>query len=285
VDIYRKMVTLNVMDNILYDAQRQGRISFYMTNYGEEATHFGSAAALDAEDHVYGQYREAGVLLWRGFTLDDFMNQCYSNDSDPGKGRQMPVHYGSRALNFQTISSPLATQLPQAAGAAYALKRAGKKNVVMCYFGEGAASEGDFHAALNIAATTQSPVIFFWWAAVLARAMGTAAVLTPCSRALATRLPVQPEQRLCDLDARGGPVPWRRHRSVLADAGAAERGRVLTAPPRCLPCASSSQRRAGRATASPRSAWTATTSLPSTTPRRRRASWRWRSRSRSSSRR
>ena len=162
MEIYRKMVTLNVMDNILYDAQRQGRISFYMTNYGEEATHFGSAAALDAEDHVYGQYREAGVLLWRGFTLDDFMNQCYSNDSDPGKGRQMPVHYGSRALNFQTISSPLATQLPQAAGAAYALKRASKKNVVMCYFGEGAASEGDFHAALNIAATTQSPVIFFW---------------------------------------------------------------------------------------------------------------------------
>ena len=46
VEIYRKMVTLNMMDNILYDAQRQGRISFYMTNYGEEATHFGSAAAL-----------------------------------------------------------------------------------------------------------------------------------------------------------------------------------------------------------------------------------------------
>ena len=103
--------------------------------------------------------------MWRGFTLDDFMNQCYSNDSDPGKGRQMPVHYGSRALNFQTISSPLATQIPQAAGAAYALKRAGKKNVVMCYFGEGAASEGDFHAALNVAATTQSPVIFFWYGA------------------------------------------------------------------------------------------------------------------------
>jgi 2-oxoisovalerate dehydrogenase E1 component alpha subunit len=67
VSIYQKMVLLSMIDNILYEAQRQGRISFYMTNYGEEATHFGSAAALDPEDMIFGQYREAGVLMWRGF--------------------------------------------------------------------------------------------------------------------------------------------------------------------------------------------------------------------------
>ncbi|RUS14140.1 thiamine diphosphate-binding protein [Endogone sp. FLAS-F59071] len=160
VKIYEDMVTLNMMDLVLYEAQRQGRISFYMTNYGEEA-YMGSAAALHPEDVIFGQYREAGVLLYRGFTLDDFMNQCYSNEGDLGKGRQMPVHYGSKKLNFQTISSPLATQIPQASGAAYALKRDGRKNCVMCYFGEGAASEGDFHAALNMAATMKCPVIFF----------------------------------------------------------------------------------------------------------------------------
>ncbi len=54
-----------------------------------------------------------GVLLWRGFSLDDFMNQCYGNEKDAGKGKQMPVHYGSKKLNFVTISSPLATQMPQ----------------------------------------------------------------------------------------------------------------------------------------------------------------------------
>jgi 2-oxoisovalerate dehydrogenase E1 component alpha subunit len=100
------------------------------------------------------------------------MNQCYSNELDLGKGRQMPVHFGSRAHHFQTISSPLATQLPQASGAAYAIKRSGKKNCVMCYFGEGAASEGDFHAALNIAATTSAPVIFFWYVFVLFYRLG-----------------------------------------------------------------------------------------------------------------
>jgi len=54
------MTTLNTMDHIMYESQRQGRISFYMTNYGEEGTHIGSAAALQSEDLVYGQYREAG---------------------------------------------------------------------------------------------------------------------------------------------------------------------------------------------------------------------------------
>ena len=73
----------------------------------------------------------------------------------------MPVHYGSAKLNFQTISSPLGTQIPQAAGAGYAFKRSKKKAVSVCYFGEGAASEGDFHAALNMAATTASQTIFF----------------------------------------------------------------------------------------------------------------------------
>lgn len=51
--------------------------------------------------------------MWRGFTLDQFMNQCYGNIDDAGKGKQMPVHYGSKELNFVTISSPLGTQMPQ----------------------------------------------------------------------------------------------------------------------------------------------------------------------------
>lgn len=155
------MTLLNTMDRILYESQRQGRISFYMTNYGEEGTHLGSAAALREDDLVFGQYREAGVLLYRGFKLDQFMAQCYGNKWDRGKGRQMPIHYGSKPLNFVTISSTLATQMPQAAGAAYALKRQRTGRIVICYFGEGAASEGDAHAGLNFSATLDCPIIFF----------------------------------------------------------------------------------------------------------------------------
>lgn len=159
--VYNNMQKLRLMDHILYNAQRQGRITFYMTSGGEEALQIASAAALDPKDMVFAQYREPGILMWRGFTLQNFADQCCGNESDLGKGRQMPVHYGSQALCYQTISSPLATQVPQAAGAAYAMKVRGQPNIAMCYFGDGAASEGDCHAAFNMAATLSCPVIFF----------------------------------------------------------------------------------------------------------------------------
>ncbi|XP_036393138.1 2-oxoisovalerate dehydrogenase subunit alpha, mitochondrial [Megalops cyprinoides] len=161
VNFYQKMTLLNTMDRILYESQRQGRISFYATNFGEEGTHIGSAAALDPNDLVFGQYREVGVLMYRGFPLELFMAQCHANADDLGKGRQMPVHYGSKDLNFVTISSPLATQIPQAAGAAYMLKRENSSRAVICYFGDGAASEGDAHAGFNFSATLECPIIFF----------------------------------------------------------------------------------------------------------------------------
>ena len=66
--MYHDMTLLNTMDRILYESQRQGRISFYMTNYGEEGTHIGSAAACDPGDLVFGQYREAGrIYLFKLF--------------------------------------------------------------------------------------------------------------------------------------------------------------------------------------------------------------------------
>ncbi|KAI1472789.1 thiamine diphosphate-binding protein [Daldinia caldariorum] len=166
VKLYRDMLTISIMDPVMFDAQRQGRISFYMVSAGEEAISVGSASALDPRDVVFCQYREQGLFAQRGFTLKDFMNQLFANKHDPGKGRNMPVHYGSKELNIHTISSPLATQIPQASGAAYALKMqhindpSVPPRVVAVYFGEGAASEGDFHAALNIAATRSCPVIF-----------------------------------------------------------------------------------------------------------------------------
>ena len=171
----------------MFEAQRQGRLSFYMVSAGEEAITVGSAAALGPKDVITCQYRETGVFQQRGFTLQDFMSQLTSNKNDPGKGRNMPVHYSGkvktgvvsciRILKSQTahivmlaiqhaVASTLGTQIPHAVGAAYALKMEAIENptatprVAACYFGDGAASEGDFHGALNIAATRDCPVIF-----------------------------------------------------------------------------------------------------------------------------
>lgn len=82
-----------------------------MTNYGEEGIQIGSAAALLPRDLVFAQYREVGVFLYRGVTVTELVNQCYGNHEDPGKGRQMPVHYGNKQLNLVTISSPLGKKM------------------------------------------------------------------------------------------------------------------------------------------------------------------------------
>lgn len=159
--IYDTMEYIRVLDERMIGAQRQGRISFYLASTGEEAASVASAAALSDNDMIMSQYREQGALAYRGYTTTQFMNQMFSNQEDPNKGRQMPIHYGDKPLNFMTISSPLGTQIPQASGYAYGQKMAGNDAITICYFGEGAASEGDFHAGLNMAAVLNCPVIFF----------------------------------------------------------------------------------------------------------------------------
>lgn len=69
------MTRLREMDDILLNAQRQGRISFYLTCRGEEAMTIGSASALEDSDVMLTQYREQGLFMWRGFTLEQFTNQ------------------------------------------------------------------------------------------------------------------------------------------------------------------------------------------------------------------
>ncbi|MFQ3312271.1 MAG: 2-oxoisovalerate dehydrogenase E1 component alpha subunit [Colwellia sp.] len=159
--IYQTLAFHRVLDERMVASQRQGRLSFYMTALGEEATSVGGAAALAPQDMIMMQYREQGTLMFRDFSIENFMNQMFSNANDLGKGRQMPIHYGSKELNCMTVSSTLATQIPQAAGYAYGQKLQGLDAVTLCYFGEGAASEGDFHAGLNMAAVQEAPVIFF----------------------------------------------------------------------------------------------------------------------------
>lgn len=176
---YTTMVVTRLVDDRMITIQRQGLISFAMSSLGEEASAAASAAALELQDWMYPQYREAGILFWRGFTIQQYVHQMFGDASDLGLGRQMPNHFGSRALNVVTVSSPIGTKMPHAAGAAYAMKLQGEKAVAICYFGEGATSEGDFHAGLNFAAVRKAPVIFF------CRNNGYA-ISTPCSKQFAS---------------------------------------------------------------------------------------------------
>lgn len=176
---YKTMIMTRLVDDRMITIQRQGIISFAMSSLGEEACAVASAAALDSQDWMYPQYREAGIMFWRGFTIEQYIHHMFGDSQDLLLGRQMPNHFGARSLNVVPVSSPIGTKIPHAAGCAYAMKMQGEKSVAICYFGEGATSEGDFHVGLNFAAVRKAPVIFF------CRNNGYA-ISTPCSRQFAS---------------------------------------------------------------------------------------------------
>ena len=116
------MILVSEFDKVFNEAQRQGRLSFYFTNRGEEACSVGSGAALHDHDWVWPQYRELGATFWRGVSFDDAANQCCHNKFDPTKGRQLPMHIGSPERRLMYVKSNLGQQVPAATGAAYAMK-------------------------------------------------------------------------------------------------------------------------------------------------------------------
>lgn len=158
--LFRTMVATRVLDERGLALQRQGRIGFYLQALGQEASHIGSAAALLDSDWLFPAYRQPGIMLLRGADLDDIVNEWFGNDGDTSKGRQMPVHYSLRSINFVSISSPIGTQLSHAAGAAMAAKMRGDDTVFMTYCGDGGTSSSDFHSGLNFAAVYSAPCVF-----------------------------------------------------------------------------------------------------------------------------
>jgi TPP-dependent pyruvate/acetoin dehydrogenase alpha subunit len=115
---------------------------------------------MQESDWFFPSYRQPGVMLLRGAEIDDIVCEWFGNARDLSKGRQMPVHYTMRSLNFFSISSPIGTQISQATGAAMAAKIRGDDTVFMTYMGDGATSSNDFHCGLNFAGVYKSPVVF-----------------------------------------------------------------------------------------------------------------------------
>lgn len=159
-ELYRFMVLTRLFDEKCLKLQRTGRIGFYIGCMGQEASQIGSAYALKKEDWIFPAYREPGILFMKKIPMRDIIAQLIGNEADLCKGRQMPCHYTFKNVNYLSVSSPLATQLPHAVGVAFAAKYRGDKIVTMAYFGDGASSEGDFHVALNFAAVYKTPTVF-----------------------------------------------------------------------------------------------------------------------------
>ena len=101
------MMTLRTFDARMQMAQRQGKTSFYMQHLGEEAVSTAFRRALEQGDMNFPTYRQAGLLIANGYPMVDMMNQIYSNERDPLKGRQLPIMYSSKEHGFFTISGNL----------------------------------------------------------------------------------------------------------------------------------------------------------------------------------
>ncbi len=156
----RSMVELRAFDERMFRAQRQGKTSFYMKATGEEAVAVAAAYALDYEDMCFPSYRQQGLLIARGWSMVDMMNQIYSNRADRLQGKQLPIMYSAKEAGFFSISGNLTTQYPQAVGWAMASAAKGDTRIAATWCGEGSTAEGDFHSACTFAAVYRAPVIF-----------------------------------------------------------------------------------------------------------------------------
>jgi 2-oxoisovalerate dehydrogenase E1 component alpha subunit len=155
----KNMLLTRAFDDRMFRAQRQGKTSFYMKSTGEEAVAVAQTMALEPTDMCFPSYRQQGILISRGYPLVDMMNQIYSNERDPVKGRQLPIMYSSKEKGFFTISGNLGTQFPQAVGWAMASAYKGDDRIAASWVGDGTTAEGDFHYACTFASVYRAPVI------------------------------------------------------------------------------------------------------------------------------
>jgi len=158
--MYRAMLSTRLFDQRSMNLQRQGRIGFCVPSMGQEASQIGTAYAATKADWIYPSYRTHSVAILRGVTWRQLFDQMYGNAADTAKGRQMPNHFSFRAHNLVSISSPIGTQITQAAGTARAMQIRGDKLAAWVYFGDGGTSEGEFHAGLNFAGVWKAPCVF-----------------------------------------------------------------------------------------------------------------------------
>ena len=155
----RSMMKTRIFDARMVIAQRQKKMSFYMSSLGEEAIGTAHALALQDGDMNFPTYRQQSLLMAKNFSLVEMICQLLSNERDPLKGRQLPVMYSVREAGFFTISGNLATQFVQAVGWAMASAIKGDSKIASGWIGDGATAESDFNTALTFAHVYRAPVI------------------------------------------------------------------------------------------------------------------------------
>jgi pyruvate dehydrogenase E1 component alpha subunit len=150
--VFRHMLTARLIDRHCVALQREGRLGTYPPLEGQEACQVGSALALADTDWIVPSFRELAATLVRGVPLETILLYWMGNE----EGSRIP-----RTYRLLPVSIPVGTHTLHAVGMAMALQYRREEGAVICYFGDGATSEGDFHEAMTFAGVGRAPVVFF----------------------------------------------------------------------------------------------------------------------------
>ena len=151
LELHRRMVLLRTYDERSVVYHRQGRIGTYAIFWNHEAIQAGATFALGDDDWIFPSYRESAIGLVRGLPAQTILQWWRGHPS----GWWNPADW-----NVASISVPIASHVPHAAGLAWGKKLRGENAVAMAFFGDGATSEGEFHEGVNLAAVMNAPAVF-----------------------------------------------------------------------------------------------------------------------------
>lgn len=159
---FKEMLRARLADEKAIVLYKQNKCHFQIGCAGHEAIGVAAAMAFrPGHDWFYPYYRDMALCGALGMTDEEFMWNAMNKADDPNShGREMPMHYGHKALRIVNQSSPTGTQFLQATGCAMGAKKLGLDEVVYVSSGEGACAQGDFHEALNWSCIERLPVVF-----------------------------------------------------------------------------------------------------------------------------
>lgn len=159
--LYYMKLTREIETRIERKLYRQGKIvGGVYVGRGQEAIAVGSAIQLEKDDCICPSHRDMGAFLIRGITPREVFAQYMGRKTGVTKGKEANMHMGDMRRGIVAFVSMLADTVPVAAGIAMTFKMRKQANVVLCYFGDGATSRGDWHEGLNLASVQKAPVVY-----------------------------------------------------------------------------------------------------------------------------
>jgi 2-oxoisovalerate dehydrogenase E1 component len=157
--LYKAILKPRLIEEKMLSQLRLGKISKWFSSFGQEAISVGVALGMAEDEYILPMHRNLGIFTGRNLPLEQLFMQFQGKEKGFTKGRDRSFHFGTKKHHLVGMISHLGPQLGIADGIALANKLSGDKKATIVFCGDGGASEGDFHEALNVAAVWDLPVI------------------------------------------------------------------------------------------------------------------------------